>query len=387
MSEVINPSAKRRYGLRSRFLSLTGSVLALIMTASCGLLPEEPVYEQAPVIQAYTQSPYEYTLVRRGDIEIRENVRFEYVPTQEAALSFPVGGLLFQGIYVKQGSQVKAGQILAELEAGDVDQMFADAKDGIDRLELEKAQLIERQMLERKRLKLSLEAQGMSASEIAAELKAFDESRAAELKQIEDQLYISRLALEQMEITAGERRIYAPFDATVAYVREKKSTDRSTAHETMIRLAVSESSMFVGKTKSPEFFEAGMEMFISVDDDEIPVVAVDPVTEGLIEAGEENNDEDNNGKAGETEVYLRINADHLVLESGTKGNISLLLDASRETLLISEEALHFTEDQSFVYVESADGLREVKYIEIGLENGKEVEVLSGLEEGERIILD
>lgn len=388
MPKLKNADTKCRLSLKSRFLPLISSLLALSLSTSCGLLPEEPVYERAPTIAAYTPSPYEYTTVKRGDIEIREHVRFEYVPTQEASLSFSIGGLLFDGIYVKQGSQVSEGQVLAQLEAADVDQMYADAFDGIDRLELELEQLIERQALARLRQEAVLSSQGLSAADQRQELAALDETHVEARQQLEDQLYLRQLALDQMEDSANERRIYAPFDATVAYVRDKRNTDRSIADEVMIRLAVSESSMFVGKTKIPQYFTAGTEMILTVGDDEMPVIAVDPVAEGLMEESTEETDAvKDDEEVIEVEVYLRLNMDSLVLESGTKASISVLLDASRDTLLIDEDALHFTEDQAFVYVESEDGLREVHYIDIGLQNGDEVEVLSGLEEGEKIILD
>ncbi len=378
MSEHVSQLRRRIF----RFALCSFTTVGLFLNTACGLLPEEPVYERAPVAVAYTQSPYEYTTVQRGDIEIRQSVRFEYEPTQEAVLAFNVGGLLIEGIYVNQGSQVTEGQILAELEAADIDLQYSQAEDAIARLELEILQTKENQALERRMLQADLKH--ATAADLKERLTTLDDGHKKHIQQLEDRLYIQNLELDQMEALAAERRLVAPFDATVSYVREIREGSRSISGENMIKLAVSESSMFVGKTDIPQYFTPGTELQVTVGDDELPVVAIDPEEYGLDIEPETSSW---SSKNDEFYVYLSLQAENIVLESGTRANVSILLDASRDSLLIDKDALHFSEEQAFVYVESEDGLREVEFIEIGLSNNDFVEVLSGLEEGERIILD
>lgn len=364
--------AKKQRWRQAALLTIAASTLT--MTVGCGILPEEPVYERAPTVVAYTQSPYEYTSIQRGDIEIRESIRFEYEPTEEAALAFSIGGLLFEGIYVNQGSQVKEGQILIELDSGDLDEQIAAKDAAIVRAELEKEQAEERQSLERDRLELDLKYQGASASDRQLRLKELEERQAQNLQSLEDQLYILGLEKEQLERLLDERRIVAPYDATVSYVRKIQEGARSASGETLVRVVVSESSMFVGRTSIPEYFPVGGEILLTVGEDEIPVEVVEV-------------SESTEGQRDLHHVYLKLTADEIVLETGTRGNADILIDASRDTLLMDVDALHFAEEIPFVYVESEDGLPEVRYIEIGLTTKDLVEVTSGLEEGERVILD
>lgn len=359
MSENVRDPENHKLSRRPRGILLGSTMLSLLILSSCGLLPEEAVYERAPIVPAYTQSPYEYTEVVRGDIEIVELLRFEYAPTQEVNASFSVGGLLFDGIYAKQGSQVQEGELLAELESGDIERQISDA-----RYEAERLDMALRQMEERFKL---------------LDEPDTDNSQADAKRALENQIYLQKLSLEQMEEQRNERQIRAPFDATVAYAREKRTGDRSVADETMFRLVVSESSMFVGRTKIPQYFTVGTKWLLLVGEDEIPVVTVDP--------SDPNDANETTDTDEEVEVYLRIDAEHIVMETGTKAQLHVLLDSSEDTLLLDAKALHYAEEQAFVYVESADGLREVKYVEIGLVNRSEVEVLSGLEEGERVILE
>lgn len=362
----------RRIGKRIALFLLSGFLLA--MTASCALLPQEPVYERAPIVAAYTTKPYKYATIQRGDIEIRENIRFEYEPTQEAALAFSVGGLLFEDVYVNQGSQVTEGQILAALESGDIDEQISSKDAAISRSELDIEQTKERQALERKTVVTDLQYNGADAAERQKQLQELDENHANALKMMDDNLYILKLEREQLMSRLNERRIIAPFDATVSYVRGIQEGGRSTSGETLIRVVVSESSMFIGRTAIPEYFPVGGEIILTVGDDEMPVEVVETVaaTDGQLDL---------------FQVYLKLVADNIVLETGTRGNADILIDASRDTLLMDADGLHFAEEKPFVYVESDDGLPEVRYIEVGLMTKDLVEVISGLEEGERVILE
>lgn len=363
---------------RNRFarplLQITATITATLLVSSCGILPSEPIYERAPTVAAYTQSPFEYATVHRGDIEIRESVRLEYQPTQEATLSFSTGGLLYAGIYVKKGTQVQAGQVLAELESDDVSQQIFNADISIAQSELEIKQLKERQQHERQALDTDLKHQAADATTRQSRIAELNERHTEALKDLEDRLYIRQLEREQMQLLADERRLVAPFDATVSYAREVKDGYRSIADESVVRIVVSESSMFMGPTTIPEYFVPGEQMIVTVSGDEMLVEVVD-------------NSEQLENREDYFNVYLKLVAENVVLETGARADASILLDSSRDTLLMDEDALHFAEDKPFVYVESADGLREVRYIEIGLQTRKLVEVLSGLEEGERVIVD
>lgn len=74
------------------------------------------------------------------------------------------------------------------------------------------------------------------------------------------------------------------------------------------------------------------------------------------------------------------------LEMGTVGTILTTEQKRENVLMVSTMAVWRAEDRSYVYVLSDDNAREVRWIETGLYGDSTVEVISGLTEGEKVIL-
>ena len=63
-----------------------------------------------------------------------------------------------------------------------------------------------------------------------------------------------------------------------------------------------------------------------------------------------------------------------------------ILKQRSQVLCVPAQAVHSADGRDYVYVLGEDQMREVKWIETGLYGDSTVEVLSGLTEGERVIL-
>ena len=74
-----------------------------------------------------------------------------------------------------------------------------------------------------------------------------------------------------------------------------------------------------------------------------------------------------------------------VIEVDAMGTLMVVTDKKEQVLTLPSESVHKAGEEYFVYVMGEGGVREVKWIEIGLLGDKTIEVLSGLEEGDRVI--
>ena len=74
------------------------------------------------------------------------------------------------------------------------------------------------------------------------------------------------------------------------------------------------------------------------------------------------------------------------IEVGTLGAIVAVVKQRSQVLCVPAQAVHSADGRDYVYVLGEDQMREVKWIETGLYGDSTVEVLSGLTEGERVIL-
>jgi hypothetical protein len=63
------------------------------------------------------------------------------------------------------------------------------------------------------------------------------------------------------------------------------------------------------------------------------------------------------------------------------------VEESLGTLWVPADAVREMRDKHIVYCLDEKGFREMREVEIGIDNGKIIEIISGLEENEMVILD
>ncbi len=82
-------------------------------------------------------------------------------------------------------------------------------------------------------------------------------------------------------------------------------------------------------------------------------------------------------------------ADTAYLTGGLTATAEILVDKREGVLLIPSSALHIQEGESWVYVTKGDepGDVEQRQVEVGLQSQTQVEILSGLNEGEKVLLE
>ena len=114
-----------------------------IILSSCGLLPVEETLPAVPVIREYEKQEYKQTTVMRGDLVSSVSVSCTYNILKQENLSFPIGGVLIDEVYVTKGQSVKEGDLLYSLDMENVQEMIDAQKNTIDRLALQLDQLYE----------------------------------------------------------------------------------------------------------------------------------------------------------------------------------------------------------------------------------------------------
>ena len=73
------------------------------------------------------------------------------------------------------------------------------------------------------------------------------------------------------------------------------------------------------------------------------------------------------------------------LAAGATALINVTLEERKNVLTLPTSAVQKADDKWYVYVVSETGTREVKWIEVGLQNRNTVEITGGLEEGEKVV--
>ena len=110
---------------------------------------------------------------------------------------------------------------------------------------------------------------------------------------------------------------------------------------------------------------------------EMTAVSVEPSALGIMETQERE----------EPIAYLKLDQPDPSLEDGDKGDISITVDSRTDVLYVTKDAVKTAEGKQFVYVLDENGLKAMQPVTVGLDNGKYVEIISGLSEGDSVILD
>ncbi len=82
--------------------------------------------------------------------------------------------------------------------------------------------------------------------------------------------------------------------------------------------------------------------------------------------------------------------DSIIMRAGYSANAEIILDSRKEVMNLPEYTISFENDSSFVYVLTSpedlveDQVFDRRYVELGLSDGVRIELLSGLEENEKV---
>lgn len=362
---------------RGRWLALaclTGIALAV---PGCGRTEDDGegiiVVEQEaePIV-------YDMAVVMPGDVQKTQRIKCTYQQLNDESLSFGISGISVKKVYVQEGDVVEKGQVLAELSSADRQEDIARLEYQIARNQLQMDYIQINEDYEISSLWLNyLYQSGQSQAE-----KKWLEDSVARVQQnysyaredYEDAMALDRLQLEQLQNEASASRLVAGLSGTVSYIKDNLEGSTSVRGEEVLTIIDGSECLFMAQ--APEYascFQEGVEVYMEI-------------TSGS-GAGKYDLLPHDMEQWGEQQLFaLTESGENATIEVGTIGSIVAVVDRRSQVLCVPTAAVHSAEGRDYVYVLGEDQMREVKWIETGLYGDSTVEVLSGLAEGERVIL-
>lgn len=399
-------------------LSMTG--VMLFSLSGCQLLPEEEAFPTSPVVKDYETQEYKQTLVMRGDMALTENVRCQYMPTKSERYSFLLGGEFIDRVQIVKGQHVKAGDVLMALvqnnltdqiktqeyqiqvlntklkhiranrtiELKKIDAQIAEAETKLQQVRALKEQLtawenqnnasaprptqLTMQELQQEERTLSARKETLTKSK-----STVTESYKQQEQELSDTLYIENLRLDEKRDELKKRQLVAGIDGTITYLRVVKDGDRSVEGQAMVTVADMSSSAFTVKGDATAYFPVGAQVEVTHKDKLLPAVVVEASELGLSAP-----------KEGEEPVaYVRLLQTEPTLEDGDYATIVVTHEFRENVLYVDKDAVKSADGRKFVYILNEEGLKVMHDVETGLEAKGNVEIVSGLKEGDSVILD
>jgi len=300
--------------------------------------------------------------VTRGDIVRTVLVDGSLVMPNKAYLSFGATGTVAE-VLVDEGNNVTKDQVLARLDAPSLES-------SIEMAELQ-VEIAEEQV-----------KAARAQYEKAQDLPGADEDAAKVSWEIARlNLEIAELGLESAELNLEKAVIVAPFDGVVADISITEGKEISTATLATPAISLVDTSEIEMRGFIDEIdiavVQLGQEANIILDalpDEEVKgsVVFISPVGTIL---------------AGVVSYGTTINLENPVagLKDGMSATAEVIIERRDDVLSIPNKYIRGTPENRMVVV-LVDGQQEERQITLGLSDGFNTEVLSGLKEGEEVVL-
>lgn len=336
------------------------------LLSGCGLLPEKEEPKIAPVLHTYEQETYNLVYVNRGDIVARQTIFCNYTQLNDETLSFPVTGVKVETVYVKPGDYVKKGDLLAQLELGNIDEQIEDLENTIKKTELQKKQSIALMEADITKQHIISKETFLSSKESEQAIRTIRDRYNNTIRSYDDSLYINKKKLDNLKEKRETHRLYAGMDGSISFIKKNLEDSTSKKDEPVITIIDSTATAFRAESPYASLINEDDKLIIKVRDKSYPTIAKP-------------------SKEEENVIYFYLIDPDLSLKIGDNGTTEIILGEKDNVLYLPRSAVRKMEDSYFVYYIDETGVQNLKKIEIGLEGDNKSEIISGLEYGDPVV--
>lgn len=312
------------------------------------------------------------------DVVLKNAVSCIYQQTRQQEVSFSVSGKRIFRVYVEEGDVVEKGQLLAALDIGNAEEEInrLDYQIARNNLLMEALEENEENTISSMWLQYEYNS-GKSEEDKEAVEEAVDKLQQSNKYLMED--YKDTIALDTLELEKNKENVrqgslYAEMAGAVISVKKNLEGSTSNKDEVIIKIIDTTDCLFaVSETEYAPYFEEGVEV-------EMTIISGNGAGKYQLVPYDIENWSD---------VLLFTMAEgqeNYSIGVGSKGNISVILNSRKQVLTVATLAVHDAEGKFYVYMIGDDNMREIRWIETGLHGDNNVEILSGLEEGDKVIL-
>lgn len=363
-------------------------VAGLTVAAVSGVL----VWQQ---FETETKNSYIAEAVKRGDIVQTVSATGELTASHWVDVGAQASGQI-KKLHVKLGQDVRKGDLIAEIDAAAQTNTLNTHQAKLDtyQAQLAAARIAlssARKKLQRERLLLAEGATSAQDADNAADNAAAAEAR---VKELESLIRQSRISIRTAQTDLGYTRISAPISGTVVAVavEEGQTVNANQSAPTIVQIA--DLSQMLNKIQIAEGdltkISAGSPVsFTILSEPDTPFqTALDSIDPGLIALSRGNYGK--NGENGENAVYYYARA--YVPNPGRTFAIGMTTQNTLETgsvrnvLTVPAAAVKKQGGKSSVRVLLENGKTEVREVATGMRDDANIEIRSGLSEGEQVVV-
>ncbi|MBQ8964943.1 efflux RND transporter periplasmic adaptor subunit [Ruminococcus sp.] len=331
---------------------------AVMISSGCYLLPDE---EEAALPPAVKASEVSYTTVtaKRKDIEKKLTATGTVTAERQYDLSYEKQNGVISEFYIRAGDHVAEGDPICEIDTTDLDDQIAEKE-----LYLQKARLNVDMIWESGGTQAQIDSAYVDVQLIERELNKLKENKEGAV-------------------------LRSPIDGVVSQLADVRAGDSVSSGQT-VATVIDTSALYIAvQPDDLTKFPVDTKVQIRINKDYYDgVVFMDPPTlaDYQAEVKASHDKEDKTGISYEADtIYVRFEGDIPADALGQLADVILVLDKSENAVVISNNLIKKVDGEKVVYV-LKNGEKVAVPVEIGLTTGSQSEILSGVEEGDELVL-
>lgn len=313
-------------------------ILGSFTFSGCGILPKEEQVLAPPLVKPKKQQ-YELYEIKKKDItkEIKGNGNL--ISMNETNVYTKENNRRVKNVKVQYGQTVKKGDVLIELDS---DNMENDVK--IQELNVGKAQI-------------NYERAAAGNDEYSKQLASLD-------------VQIEKTKLDNLQKELASSKLTAPTDGKVVFLESVKQGDMVEPFKVLVTVADPKNLQVVYQSSDSDKVHSGMKANLTLNGKKYDGVVAQVPTVGKYKDS----------------IIINFTNSFKDAVLGDAIELSITLETKKDTIVVPKEAV-----KSFMgnnTVEVLDGDKKISTsVEKGIETSTEIEILSGLKEGQKVILN
>lgn len=354
---------------------LLSSIIVSTLTG-CSEVEEEPV-----VVIDNEPEGITYDLVETsvGDIILTKSLSCKYIQTKEQEISFPVGGKRVDKVYVRVGDTVSKGQVLVELATEGLQEQIDELEYRIAQNEMYYNQLDKAEEFDKTESYYNFvyssqgELDEKAVKEQDEKNSIIEENYSYKREDYSDAIEFDKEKLSKLKNELSSAKICSSMNGVVHKITDNLEGSTAKKGEVVMTIVDNANGLFeTTETEYAKFFNEGdlIPMRVSYGD-AVGDYTITPY---------------NIASWGETQKFSIVEApENEGIEVGTSGTLTLVVDQRTQVLTLPRGTVYTADGKSYVYILNEDNMREVRWVETGLEGDDKIEIISGLEKGEQVV--
>jgi macrolide-specific efflux system membrane fusion protein len=370
------------------------SILILLVLAAAGWGIKVKWFSAVVAPQVITND------VERGDLEDTVLATGVIRPVKQVSVGAQVSGQI-KKLYVVLGDVVKQGQLIAEIDATPQNNALRNAEAALQNYTAQrqaKQAALEQALLALKRQQ-ELMAQDATSKQNLEAAQASVNTLQADGKALDAQIQQQRISTDTARVNLGYTRILAPMDGVVSAVvsEEGRTVNANQSAPTIIKVASLSTVTIKAQISEADVVRvnAGMPVYFTILGEprkryEAKLRTIEPTPES-----EQTDATTTTSSTTTAAVYynglFEVPNPEGKLKVSMTAQVSVVLGNAKDALLIPSSALGKRNKNGTYTARVLEGVGEQakvvnREVKIGLNNRVQAQVLSGLKEGEKVVV-